>query len=163
MIIMHCNNTSCSKWCYYSKIKNNKRKNGSLRKNKMTDKDDFCPDCVGLERSDKSAPIDLPRLRSSSDIDKCKYLSSISYKKYSQYHSAIYEAISLFNTGNDSSDRPFDSIKECQYYIDLRFSHLTPKVDNIFGVNSKTPETHTGFFLTKDVLERLVFTANGVG
>ena len=70
----------------------------------------------------------------------------------------MYEAISLLNTGNDSSDKPFDNIKQFQDYIDLHFSHFTAKVDNIFGVNSKTSETHPYFFLTKDELERLICT-----
>ena len=59
----------------------------------MTDKDAFCPEYVGLEQSDKRAPIDLPQLRSSFYIDKCKGLSSISCERYAQYHSAIYEKV----------------------------------------------------------------------
>ena len=122
----------------------------------MIDEDLFYPDCVGVQQSDKGAPIDLPQLRFSSEIEKYEYLSSILCEKYSQYHSVIYEATSLFNTGIESSDEPFDNLEECQDYIDLHFSHLSPKEHNIFGVNSKTPETRTCFSLTKDELERLV-------
>ena len=127
----------------------------------MSNEDAFCLEYVGADQSDKSAPIDLSQLRSSSDTDKYKYLSSTSYETYTQYYSSIYEVISLCNTGNDSSDKPFDKLKECPDYIDLYFSHLTPKADNIFGVNSKTPETHPVFFLEKDRLERLVCKTNG--
>ena len=81
--------------------------------------------------------------------------------KICSYHSTIYEAISLFNTGNDPSDKPFDNLKEYQDYIDLHFSHLITKEHNIFSVKSKTPETCRDIYLTKDALERLVGTAAG--
>ena len=83
-----------------------------MRKNKMTHEDSFCITCAGVQQSDQSAPIDRPKLRSSSEIEKCEYLFSISCQRYAQYHSIMYEAISSLNTGNDSSDKLFDSLKE---------------------------------------------------
>ena len=68
MIIMHCNNTSYSKCCYYTKGMSNKNKSGYMHKNKMKDEDVLCIECAGVKQSDQSAPIDLPKLRFSSEI-----------------------------------------------------------------------------------------------
>lgn len=51
-----------------------------------------------------------------------------------------FQVISVFNTSNESLGPQFDNLKQCQDYTDLHFNHLTPKFDNIFGVNSKIPE-----------------------
>ena len=98
-------------------MSDNKRASGCVHKNKMTDEDVFCIECAPIDPPKQSSsseiekPIDQPKLRSSSEIENCEYLSSISCLEYAQCHSTIYEAISLFNTGNNPSDKPFDNLK----------------------------------------------------
>ena len=60
MIITHCNNTSCSKWCCYTKIvSNKKRASGCMHKNKTTGEDAFCMECVPIDPPKPFFPLKL--------------------------------------------------------------------------------------------------------
>ena len=45
-----------------------------MRKIKMTDEDSFCIECAGVQQYDQSAPVDPPKLRSSSEVEKMRAL-----------------------------------------------------------------------------------------
>ena len=145
--IIRCLNQLCSKCCYSIMTTENRRKNSCLFQMKLTMEDAFCTECSDAKVSNESGL--LPSLRYIDNTEIRYHLSVISSAKYEKHHEAIHELISTFLIGNDSSvEAKFSSLDQCQDYIDLHFSHLSPKTDNVFSVNSKTQETVPGFYLT---------------
>jgi len=156
--IIHCKNEECSKWCYAIMPTKNIRKNGCLFQTNLKLEDAFCTDCSEVKKSNESGM--LPSIRFIDDTEKSEHLSVISSAKYLKHHDAIHALISTFLIGNDTEDKGLSTLDDCQRYIDLHYSHLSPKTDNVFSVNSKTQETVPGFYLTKNTLERLVGIKN---
>ena len=82
-------------------------------------------------------------------------MSQISDIANQTYHKDIYDIIISFKDDREIVVDNFKSLKECDEYLELQFSHFDPRQNNTFKLNDPAVKGLPGLFLAVDSLKQL--------
>jgi len=152
---LKCPTSPCNKWCFCQLPTPSCASSTGCKITTLTENKSMSYiDCVIKNTTTSTVPDGFIPLQKPSTRNLNHTLSKISAQKLLKYHEQIFNVISEMIGDGANFISAFTDYDECNEYLDLHFSHLEAKSNNIYTPNDPTKGLLPGLFLTVNALRR---------